>query len=184
MMCIKRREELLTIGFCQANKNRNVIPVSEDTDQSSPPSSLTGCLSLSRSWQKPALTIWKGEGFLPLFKYPRVWFQCDSSTPPSRQRWPCQRRRECTETFMLDYFYFKEFPPFFPLSLYVWRNSIEIHLDESLINWNKISGCGSLQALSCRVKLFLCVLYMWISRDAFGEKAEKEPKNNRLILEI
>lgn len=78
MMCIKRRKEPLTIGFCQANKNINVIPVSEATDQSSPPSSLTGCLSLSRSWQKPALTSWKEEGFLPLFKYPRVWFQCET----------------------------------------------------------------------------------------------------------
>lgn len=35
MMCIKQCEKPVTIGFCQANKNRNVIPVRVDTDQSS-----------------------------------------------------------------------------------------------------------------------------------------------------
>lgn len=35
-MCINQCEEPVTIGFCQANKNRNVIPVRVDTDQSSP----------------------------------------------------------------------------------------------------------------------------------------------------
>lgn len=185
MMCIKRREEPLTIGFCQANKNRNVIPVSEDTDQSSPPSSLTGCLSLSRSWQKPALTIWKGEGFLPLFKYPRVWFQCETPAPlPHVSGGPASGAENALKHLCWIISTSRNFSPFSPLSLYVWRNSIEIHLDESLINWNKISGCGSLQALSCRVRLFLCVLYMWTSQDAFWEKAEQEPKNNRLILEI
>ena len=36
MMCISQCEKPVTIGFCQANKNRNVTPVSVDTDQSSP----------------------------------------------------------------------------------------------------------------------------------------------------
>lgn len=180
MMCIKRREEPLTIGFCQANKNRNVIAVSEDTDQSSPPSSLTGCLSLSRL-APTGFDDLKGRGVSSIIQISQSLISVrDSSTPPSRRRWPCQRRQECTETFMLDYFYFKEFPPFFPLSLYVWRNSIEIHLDESLINWNKISGCRSLQTLSCHVKLFLCVCFVHVDftgriRGGKGRKgAEKQ----------
>lgn len=109
----------------------------------------------------------------------------DSSTPPSRQRWPCQRRRECTETFMLDYFYFKEFPPFFPLSLYVWRNSIEIHLDESLINWNKISGSGSLQALSFRVKLFfLCFVHGNFTGRIWGKGRKGAEKQSTHPLDL
>lgn len=36
MLCINQCEKPVTIGFCQANKNRNVIPVRVDTDQSSP----------------------------------------------------------------------------------------------------------------------------------------------------
>ena len=36
MMCINQCEKPVTIGFCQANKNGNVTPVREDTDQSSP----------------------------------------------------------------------------------------------------------------------------------------------------
>lgn len=115
MMCINQCEKPLTIGFCRANKNRNVIPVSEDTDQSSP--SVSDWLPLSVSFlAETHFDDLKGRRFLPLFKYSRVWFQCETRTPdppPPCQRWPCQQRLECTETFMLDYFYFKEFPSLF-----------------------------------------------------------------------
>lgn len=113
MMCINQCEKPLTIGFCRANKNRNVIPVSEDTDQSSP--SVSDWLPLSVSFlAETHFDDLKGRRFLPLFKYSRVWFQCETRTPsPSCQRWPCQQRLECTETFMQDYFYFKEFPSLF-----------------------------------------------------------------------
>lgn len=115
MMCIKRRKEPLTIGFCQANKNRNVIPVSEATDQSSPPSSLTGCLSLSRSWQKQALTIWKGEGFLPLFKYPRVWFQCETPAPlPHVSGGPASGAQNALKHLCWIISTSRNFPTFFP----------------------------------------------------------------------
>lgn len=36
MVRINQCEKPVTIGFCQANKNRNVIPVRVDADQSSP----------------------------------------------------------------------------------------------------------------------------------------------------
>lgn len=188
MMCIKRRKEPLTIGFCQENKNRNVIPVSEATDQSSPPSSKPVSAKNQTVRGSQSETIWKEEGFLPLFKYPRVWFQCETppptSSPPPRQRWPCQRRRECTETFMLDYFDFKEFPHFFLFSLHVWCNSVQIHLDESLINWNKISGCRILLALLCCVKLFFCFVFVLFCTCEFHRTTEKEPNRNGLILQI
>lgn len=154
MMCIKQREEQLTTGFCQANKNRNVIPVSEAADQSSPPLSPTGCLSLSPSWRRPALTIWKGEEFLPLFKYPRVWFQCEAPAPlPGVSGGPASGDENALKHLCWIISTSRNFPTFFPVSFYAWCNSVQIHLDESLINWNKISGCIIVRVLWHCVKV-------------------------------
>lgn len=43
--------------------------------------SLSGCLSLSLSWQKFIFDDLKGRPFLPLFKYFRVWFHWETQTP-------------------------------------------------------------------------------------------------------
>lgn len=50
------------------------------------------------------------------------------------------QRPEFTETFMLGYFYFKEFFPFFKKKekkMYFWCNIVQIHPVELFINWNK-----------------------------------------------
>lgn len=114
MMCINQCEKPLTIGFCRANKNRNVIAVSEDTDQSSPSVSdwLPLCLILGRN------SLWRFErkkvsSIIQIFQSLISVWDSNTPTPSSCQRWPCQQRLECTETFMLDYFYFKEFPSLF-----------------------------------------------------------------------
>lgn len=71
MMCINQCEKPLTIGLCQANGNKNVIPVSVDADQSSP--SVSHWLPLSVSFlAETHFDNLKGRLFLPLFKYFRV----------------------------------------------------------------------------------------------------------------
>lgn len=81
MMCINQCEKPLTIGFCQANKNGNVIPVRVDADQSSP--TVSNRLPFSVFFLADThFDDLKGRLFLPLFKYFRVWFQCETLTPP------------------------------------------------------------------------------------------------------
>lgn len=80
------------------------------------------------------------KGRLCFFHYSNIW-ELDISVrarPPlmSVVTLPAfgNQSSECTETFMLGFFYFKEF---YFLLLYFWCNIVQIHLAELFINWNK-----------------------------------------------
>lgn len=167
MMCINQCEKPLTIGFCRANKNRNVIPVSEDTDQSSP--SVSDWLPLSVSFlAETHFDDLRGRRFLPLFKYSRVWFQCETrNTPPPpltsavalppapRMHWNIYAGLFLLQGISLPFLFL----------YYFWCNAVQIHGDESLINWNKVPVRRSLQALPYHLKprrrrhLHVCFLH-------------------------
>lgn len=105
MMCINQCEKPVTIGFCQANKNGNVTPVREDTDQSSPSVSRRLALSVSLLTE----TLFDDlKGRLCFFHYSNIP-QFDISVRPrhplmSAESLPAcgkkTQRPECTETFM------------------------------------------------------------------------------------
>lgn len=79
--------------------------------------SLTGSLSLSGSWQKFTLTIWKEDHFFHYSNISEFDLTGRLKHPLYCRQWPCpdvgSERLEYTETFMLDYFYFKEILPLF-----------------------------------------------------------------------
>lgn len=104
--------------------------------------SLTGCLSVWL-WAEIHFDDLKGKPFFPLFKYFRAWFSLgDSNTPFSRQQWPCpdvgNQSLESTETFILDYFYFKEILPLFPLITVLMQLCANFSINNSLIEINSV----------------------------------------------
>lgn len=155
MMRINRREKLRTIGFCQANKNRNVSPVRVDTDQSSLSVSHWLAFSVSLLAETHFDNL---KGRLCFFHYSNI-SEFDISVRPEHPLyvmwWPClheeNQHPECTETFMLGYFYFKEFFLFFVL-LNFWCNIVQIHPAELFINWNKVTERRSEWASSYKLK--------------------------------
>lgn len=131
-MCIKQCEKPLTIGFCQANKNRNVIPVRVDTDQSSP--SVSHWLPSFHSWQKLTLTIWKEDSVSSIIQiFQSLILVWDPNTPfmsrvalPAREK-PAPRKHWNIHAglFLLQGFFFFLFSYYISdatLCKFIWLN--------------------------------------------------------------
>ncbi len=130
-MCINQCETLVTIAFCQANRNRNVIPVRVDTDQSS---------SSVSHWRASSVSLLAEthfddlKGRLCFFHYSNI-SGLDISVRPQHPLMSAvalpayveNQHPECIETFMLGYFYFKEFSFYYYISdatlcKFIWLN--------------------------------------------------------------
>lgn len=119
------------------------------------PLSLTGCLSLSHSWQKLTLTIWKEEGFFHYSNIPEFDFSVRLEHPPppplmSAVALPAAPRMHWN--IYAGLFLLQGISLPFLFLYYFWCNAVQIHADESLINWNKVPVRRSLRALPHRLK--------------------------------
>lgn len=95
------------------------------------------------------------KGRLCFFHYSNIW-ELDISDRPRHPFMSAvtlppfgNQSSECPETFMLLFFYFKEY---YSLLLYFWCNIVQIHLAELFINWNKVTEHRSAWALSFHLK--------------------------------
>lgn len=117
------------------------------------PLSLTGCLSLSPSWQKLTLTIWKEDCFFHYSNIPEFDFSVRLEHPlmsvvalPACEK-PAPRMHW---NIYAGLFLPQGIFPFF--LLYFWRNIVQIHLDKLFINWNKVTEHRSVWTLSYYLK--------------------------------
>lgn len=109
--------------------------------------------SLSPSWQKLTLTIWKEGSVSSIIQiFESLILVLDPDTPLC-QWWPCLnleiRAQNALKHLCLVFFYFKEF---YFLLLYFWCNIVQIHLAELFINWNKVTEHRSAWASSFHLK--------------------------------
>lgn len=120
------------------------------------PPSLTGCLSLSHTWQKLTLTIWKEEGFFHYSNIPEFDFSVRLEHPPlvpppmSAVALPAAPRMHWN--IYAGLFLLQGISLPFLFLYYFWCNTVQIHGDESLINWNEVPVRRSLRALPHRLK--------------------------------
>lgn len=151
-MCINQCEKPITIAFCQANKNRNVIPVRVDTDQSSSSVSHWRAFSVSLLAETHFDDL---KGRLCFFHYsnisgldisvrPEHPLMSAVALPACRKPAPRMHWNIYAGLFLLQ--------GIFLLLLYFWCNIVQIHLVELFINWNKVTEHRSAQASSYHLK--------------------------------
>lgn len=120
--------------------------------------SLTGSLSLSDFWQKFTLRIGKEDNFLHYSNISEFDFTGRLKHPFSCWQWLCpdvgSEFLECTETFMMEYFYFKEILSLFS-SYYISDATLckFMQVNNSLIEINSVKAVGQYGLYYLKLKI-------------------------------
>lgn len=182
MMCIKQHENPLTMGFCQANKNRNVTPVKDGSWPKFSHRLSPAAFLHFPPWQKLTLTTWKEDSVssiiqtfqsLILVPKPNTPFMVVVALPAcGKTSTQNALKHLCWVISTSRNFSF--------LWLYFWCNIVKIHLVELFINWIKATEQRSVWATSYHLKHSwhsnLCICAILILR--------KMPELHRLVADI